>query len=177
MFATCATPSPVRKWYTRYDVEEDGYQRFVQRGVGGMDGDPPEDIEEKSIKVGSHMLATKAAAMPLRTERLVPRRSTTSEAEIAAASGATARRWRGSLGSQWQWHWRGGCAEQVAGESWFEMSCLTGRRPAYRGWARPTVQTPAWAPASAALASSRAIRSTWTTGPSQKNVWIEDHRR
>lgn len=63
-----------------------------------MDGDPPEDIEEKSIKVGSHMLATKAAAMPLRTERLDPRQSTTSAAGIAAAPGATARRWRGSPG-------------------------------------------------------------------------------
>jgi hypothetical protein len=63
-----------------------------------MDGNPPEDIEEKAIKVGSHMLATKAAAMPLRTERLVLRQSTTSAAGIAAASGATARRWRGSLG-------------------------------------------------------------------------------
>lgn len=65
MFATCATPSPIRKWYTRDDdddddVEEDGYQRFVQRGVDGIDGGSSGDIGKKVIRVGSHMLATKA---------------------------------------------------------------------------------------------------------------------
>jgi hypothetical protein len=75
MFATCATPSPARKWYTRNDddVEEDGYQRFVQRGVEGVDCGSSGDIEKKVIRAGSHMLATKARCNAISNERLVPR--------------------------------------------------------------------------------------------------------
>ena len=105
MFATCATPSPVRKWYTRDDdddhVEEDGYQGFVQRGVDGMDGGSSGDIGQKIIRVGSHMLATKARCNAISSRSTWSRAGvSTSVAGTVAASGGMARHLRGFQGSR-----------------------------------------------------------------------------
>ena len=51
-----------------------GYQRFVQRGVDGVDVGSSGDIGKKIIRVGSHMRATKARcnAIPDRTPGPAP---------------------------------------------------------------------------------------------------------